>query len=142
MKANILVVAILLGLSTATCAKAVIFDCPKMIDILQTVDTPDKSWEQVADAGLPQASLLTVAVYTQHPSDAGSLVPDFSKKNAQTEVTIWRLPPDSAPYWMACVYTNSRILLAKKISPEAKQCSLTEALRDQQPNGVVSFVCE
>jgi hypothetical protein len=57
-------------------------------------------------------------------------------------VTVWRLPPDSAPYWMACVYVNSRTLLAKKIPTEAKQCILTEALRGQQANGVVSFVCE
>lgn len=123
-------------------ATAVIFDCPRTVDIQQTVYPPDSSWESVADAGLPPASLQTVAVYTEHPAEAGSLVPDETKKIAQTEVTVWRLPPDSAPYWMACVYVNSRTLLAKKIPTEAKQCILTEALRGKQANGVVSFVCE
>ncbi len=135
---------LILALLFPTCAIArpATFECPKVIDIQQTVTGADSAWERVPDTGLLPASLMTIAVYTGHPSESGSLVPDSNKRNAQAEVTIWRLPRDSAPYWMACVYANSRTLLAKQIPAEAKQCSLTTALRGQQANGVVSFVCE
>ncbi|MYM26199.1 hypothetical protein GTP46_26575 [Duganella sp. FT135W] len=123
-------------------AMPLIFDCPRVIDIEQTTLVADKTWELVQDADLPPASLTTVAVYTQHPSDGGNLAPDHSEKTADTEITSWRLPPDFAPYWAACVYIHSRILLAKRIPAEARQCHLTEALRANKPNGVLSFVCE
>ncbi|NYE61187.1 hypothetical protein FHW58_002339 [Duganella sp. 1224] len=132
-----MLIAALLGLATA-----VAFDCPRQIDIQQTTRTADRAWEQVTDHGLPPAALQTVAVYADHPAEDGSLVPDATTTTARTAVTLWRLPPDSAPYWMACVYSNSRVLLAKKIPAEARQCALTAALREQQADDVVSFVCQ
>lgn len=123
-------------------AAPVIFDCPRVIDIEQTSRTVDQTWQLVVDSELPPASLATIAVYTQHPSDGGNLVPDHIEKFDQSQVTTWRLPPDSAPYWMACVYTQSRILLAKPIPADAMQCRLTESLRTQQPSGVIAFLCE
>lgn len=123
-------------------AVPLIFDCPRVIDIEQTTHAADKAWELVQDSELPPSTLTTVAVYAQHPSDGGNLLPDHSDKTADTAITTWRLPPDSAPYWAACVYSNSRILLTKRIPTEARQCHLTEALRAQKPNGVLSFVCE
>ena len=130
------------ALLLAAVAAPLIFDCPRVIDIEQTTQATDKTWERVADSELPPATLTTVAVYTQHPSDGGNLVPDHIDKTADSATTTWRLPPDSAPYWMACVYANSRILLAKPIPAEARACRLTETLRAQQSNGVRSFVCE
>jgi hypothetical protein len=128
--------------ATAAAAPPIVFDCPRVIDIAQTTLTSDPAWELVADTELPPATLSTVAVYTQHPSDGGNLVADQTERTEQTEVTWWRLPPDSAPYWMACVYHHSRILLAKPVPLEARQCRLTSALRGQQPAEVLSFVCE
>jgi hypothetical protein len=142
MRCPRLIAASLLGSALAARASPIIFDCPRMIDIEQTTHASDRKWELVPDQGLPPAALLTVAVYTQHPSDAGNLVPDQNERTAETETTSWRLPRDSAPYWVACVYANSRILLAKQVPIEAKQCRLTEALHDQKTSGVLSFVCE
>lgn len=130
--------ALLLAAVTAP----MIFDCPRVIDIEQATQVADKTWELVADSELPPATLTTVAVYTQHPSDGGNLVPDHIDKTDDTATTTWRLPPDSAPYWMACVYTSSRVLLAKRIPAEARLCHLTEALRANKPSDVLSFVCE
>lgn len=129
--------------SSMASAAPLTFDCPKSLNITQQQGTlADQSWEQVMDQGLGAASLLTIAVYSDHPSKLGSLVPDQTRRAVKTEITTWRLAPDPAPYWMACVYANSRILLAKPIPKEAKQCRLTQALLKQQVNGVVSFVCD
>jgi hypothetical protein len=136
-----LVVASLLSTLPAAAAPLV-FDCPRVIDIAQTTHTSDRSWEQVTDSELPPATLTTVTVYTEHPSDGGNLVPDQTERHDETEVTLWRLPPDSAPYWMACVYRQSRILLAKPIPLQARQCRLTTTLPGQQAGDVVFFVCE
>jgi hypothetical protein len=130
------------ALLLAAIAAPLIFDCPRVVDIEQTTHAADKAWQLVTDSELPPATLATVAVYTQHPSDGGNLVPDHSDNTAETVTTTWRLPPDSAPYWMACVYTNSRIVLAKRIPTEARQCHLTEIQRAQKTSGVLSFVCE
>jgi hypothetical protein len=137
----LLVAASLLACLPAAAAP-VIFDCPRVIDIAQTTRTSDRSWELVADSELPPATLSTVAVYTQHPSDGGNLVPDQTERQDDTEVTLWRLPHDSAPYWLACAYRQSRIMLAKPIPLEARQCRLTTTLPGQQAGEVVSFVCE
>lgn len=141
MRYPLLVAASLLACLPAAAAP-VIFDCPRVIDIAQTTRTSDRSWELVADSELPPATLSTVAVYTQHPSDGGNLVPDQTERQDDTEVTLWRLPHDSAPYWLACAYRQSRIMLAKPIPLEARQCRLTTTLPGQQAGEVVSFVCE
>lgn len=137
-----LVVASLLAcLAAAAVGAPTIFDCPRVIDLAQTTRTSDRAWVLVADSELPPATLTTVALYTQHPSDGGNLVPDQTERLDDTEVTLWRLPPDSAPYWMACVYRHSRILLAKPIPLAARQCRLTTTLAGQQAGDVLSFVC-
>jgi hypothetical protein len=132
----------LLGYLSLAGAAPAIYDCPRIIDIEQTTRTTDATWELVTDSELPPPSLSSVTVYTQHPSDAGNLVADQTENLDQTQITTWRLPADSAPYWMACIYTHSRVVLAKPIPLEARQCRLTEALRGQKTNGVLSFTCE
>ncbi len=132
----------LLGLTFSTYAAPIKIDCPQTIKIDQSTDTEDTSWEMIPDAGLPPASLITIAVYTQHPSESGTLVADQSSRSAETQTTTWRLPADFAPYWAACVYSTSRVLLAKKLPDNLKQCTLTEALRGQKANGVVAFLCQ
>lgn len=130
------------GIACAGSAAATTFDCPRTLDVEQTVTPADKSWDQVVDRGIGLASLQTIAVYTDHPSKSGNLVPDQTRQSGQTEVTVWRLPKDPAPYWMACVYANSRMMLAKQVPKDARQCQMTEALLNKKSNGVISFICD
>jgi len=139
---NITAVLIACCLAYAGSAAAITFDCPRTLEIQQTATLADKSWDQVADRGIGPASLQTIAVYTDHPSKSGSLVPDQTKQSGQMEITIWRLPQDPAPYWMACIYANSRVMLAKSVPKDAKQCQMTESLLNKKPNGVISFICK
>jgi hypothetical protein len=130
------------ALTSVAQATAITLDCPKTVEIRQTISTSDTSWEQAADPDLPPAALLTVSVYIEHPSESASLMPEMAEKTEHTDITIWRLPPDSAPYWMACIYINSRTLLAKKLPLTTKQCRLTETGRGQPDHAVQSFTCE
>jgi hypothetical protein len=81
-------------------------------------------------------------VFSDHPDKLGRLVPDQTKRAANTDVTTWMLPPNVAPYWVACVYSNSRVLLAKPLPRQATRCQMTEAVLHKKTNGIVSFVCD
>lgn len=137
-----LFVMCLSGCAQAAWAAPITIQCPQTISVQQTTDARNDEWEPIADEGLTAPSLISIAVYVGHPGEAGTLVPDQTINSTAGETTIWHLAPDSRPYWVACIYTNSRLLLGKRIPDSAGQCYLKEALRGKKKNGVISFECE
>ena len=116
-------------------------ECPRAIAVPQPVAAPDPAWEAVANKRLPPPTLVNVEVYADHPNKMGALVPDDTQRTSQAEVSTWSLPADSTPYWMACVYSDSRTLLVRQMPTEVKRCILTVALLQKRRNGITSFIC-
>lgn len=116
--------------------------CPQTISISETTSQPFPGWEAVANSRLPAPSLINIEIYANHPSKAGALVPDQTSHADQAELSFWNFPPDDeTPYWMACVYTDTRLLLVRPIPKQTRQCKLTTALLKQKRNGILSFTC-
>jgi hypothetical protein len=116
-------------------------DCPPTISVNQSIAAPLPTWEALANSRLPMPSLIDIEVYAGHPSKSGALVPDQTSRTNQAEISLWNLPPDETPYWMACVYADTRVLLIRPLPKQTRQCKLTTALLRQKRNGIVGFTC-
>jgi hypothetical protein len=138
----LLAALVLCGLGGVAAGAPTNFDCPKSLAVTQSVATSAGGWEVVGTPANKLTALENIQVFTDHPSKMGNLIPDQTKRHAKTEVTTWMLAPDPMPYWIACVYSESRAVLARPIPKAAKQCRMTESVVDGKLNGIASFVCE
>ena len=138
----ILTAALMFSRCDAVHAAATPLTCPPTITVAQTISEPVPGWESVASNRLLAPHLINVEIYADHPSKAGALVPDQTSRTNQAELATWNFPPDDGtPYWMACVYADTRVLLVRQIPRQTRQCKLTTNLLRQKRNGIAAFTC-
>ncbi len=139
-----LMIAASAAASLAAAAAPVKYDCPSTVAVAEQPKAPDASWEAMLDSGRAGYPLDAVAVYSGHPREMASLVPDSSKKVKLHQITTWEFPePDPRGIWMACMYGNSHAMLVRKVQADAKRCRFTELLfKGGGRERIESFVCE
>jgi hypothetical protein len=117
--------------SGCTRASAVDFSCPPTLQSTQSAQDAQEGW-QAADTGAA-AALQSAELLSGDPADNASQVPDDASKDAKIETIVWNLVPNpNEPLWISCTYTNTRLVLVKRIPETAKQCVATY---DLLPNG-------
>jgi hypothetical protein len=119
------------NLTTTACAKELTIACPQSIDVTQSA-TPVKGWETVDEA--TPIVLDRVAVYSGHPREKASLVPDGDEDMFNTKHDVWTLHRKSKDddFWISCVYINTTIMLVKKV-PQSSNAVIVEY--DNHPGG-------
>ena len=115
--------------------------CPATLAVDQKVEAL-AGWEVVIDA--KSFPLDRVALYSGHPSEKATLVPDESSPRAGGSIDRWtftRSPNESI--WLACVYSGTGAILAQRLGDSIKGCAVDY---ETTPSGtrqrVVSVSCQ
>lgn len=129
--------------SGAKAANTMNFDCPAQLSSVEVANEAYPNWELLIDQGKPSRQLDTVIVFDGNPSGMGALVPDQSSSQGTSMRSTWVLADPQTEYWMACIYRNSRAMLARRLPTLLKSCTLTNKVqKDGRVGSVVSFACD
>lgn len=130
MNRSALLAFAVLFVSTAALAAENEYQCPDQIEASSGSAKAPKGFEVWEDKQ-EKFFLDGVTMYSGHPKDMASLVPDISDKQSDG----WTISPDDKyGYWIACSYKNTTQVLIKKIGAGIKSCSVRRA-----PEGDHSF---
>ena len=98
--------------------------CPSRIEVTEAVLPTDSSWSVILDQGERGYLLESMRVYSGHPHNLGNLIPDETTTGNGQRKYLWHL--NNEDFWVACVYSNTRSLLAKQLPNDLSVCELTE----------------
>jgi hypothetical protein len=97
--------------------------CPERISTAQTLSQPVADWTNQMDA--TPNMLAGVTFYDGPPKDMASLVPDETHIKGKL-LASWDLTPNPGrQYWLACVYSGTRVTLARSLPKELRTCTVT-----------------
>lgn len=103
--------------------------CPESPAVEESFRGVDAEWEVVRDEGKRGVHLVSVSVYDGHPSGMATLVPTTSSEKNRKRISRWHLAPNSeAGYWVACNYSNTLLMIAKRVPSSAGVCEVSETL--------------
>ena len=126
----------------ATSAHAIDYLCPKRM----TVETQSAAEvDGVESLNLDTTQLAHdahyidgISLYLGHPRDMAQLVPD--NENQSTDISIWSTPANKENYWMACHYTSTSLIYAKKIQANTASCSVMKS--GTHPKNILGLTCK
>jgi hypothetical protein len=114
---------LLLGALAASLAVAGDVGCPERISTTQTLAQTVPGWTNQMDA-TPNL-LAGVTFYDGPPKELASLVPDETHAKGKL-LASWQLFPNPGrQYWLACIYSGTRITLARPLPKELRACTVT-----------------
>jgi len=116
-------ISLSLGLmSLAAQAAPLVLSCPATLTVADSAQAP-AGWEAVPSAQ-PHA-FHNVSLFSGHPREMASLVPDKQNRSGQQLVSTWSLPGGSQPYWLACGYAQTTLQLAQRLPAGLSRCTAT-----------------
>jgi hypothetical protein len=85
-------------------------NCPDAILATEATSAALGPWEAVIDESKGGRTLEQIRVYTGHPREMGSLMPDNAIKRSGKLVSTWQLasPDARGGYWLGCAYRIRR----------------------------------
>ncbi len=98
--------------------------CPDVISVNQALKTPLAGWTSTIDSSPNRLSGVTF--FDGPPEEKASLVNDRTTKAAGKEIAIWHF--DLRPkreIWIACGYSGTSVVLAKRLPPKTAACQVT-----------------
>lgn len=115
--------------------------CPATIAQSALADDLPQGW--VVHGASGELRLLSAAFYEGDPVGLGSLAPESTHRNGQTEISIWRFGPgDSARAWIGCHYRDATTVVARPLPPGLHQCTTILQLTTLgDPAGPLSVLC-
>jgi len=119
--------ALIVGLRFFACpepASAQEIYCPESISVEQTVATIPEGWTVRQDEAA--STLEGITFYSGPPEEKASLVYDqWTKRNGLT-YGVWHFQSRAShPTWLSCRYTFTRVVLAKQLSADTSECTVT-----------------
>ena len=129
-----------LGLAISRCPAGEL-TCPPSITSNETITVQRVGWEAIATPQLHK--LENAQVYDGHPNEMASLVPDQSASRGHVHRATWFLAAErERDTWIGCSYKNSSLLLAQKVSANARRCVLTYQRKGKsQPGELTGVEC-
>jgi hypothetical protein len=99
-------------------------ECPQTVVVKQELPEAATPWETFQEQ-VP-SRLMSVAVFEGHPKERATLVPDAEATKGGKQVYTWRLPANTAhPYWLACGYDRTSVILVRPLDPGVSSCQVT-----------------
>jgi hypothetical protein len=110
-------------LALAWNALAVEYRCPESIETEQKLLKPSlPEWSSMNDRMNRQQRLEQISVFSGHPRDGASLVPDNVNEKNDPFWTLERSKKET--YWIGCFYSQSTVRLVREIAPNLTRCTL------------------
>lgn len=109
-------------MSLSAQAAPLVLSCPATVSVADSAQAP-AGWEAVPSAQ-PHA-FSNVSLFSGHPREMASLVPDKQSRSGKQLVSTWSLPGGSEPYWLACGYTQTTQQLAQRLPAGLSRCTAT-----------------
>ncbi|SFU78666.1 hypothetical protein SAMN05216350_105104 [Polaromonas sp. YR568] len=103
-------------------AAPVVLTCPSTLAVAESAKPP-AGWEAVP-AGHPRA-FSNLGLFSGHPREMASLVPDKQNRSGKQLLSTWNLPGGSERYWLACGYTQSALQAAQPLPAGLTRCTAT-----------------
>lgn len=130
-----LAASIALG-NTASAAGADDIVCPATI-LASTAVTTAEGWEPVG--GAAEFRLEQTQLYVGNPADDRPLPPEADSGDEPR----WRLSGNNqGDTWVGCTYSNTTVVLARKLDPRLTQCVVKRETVERQGKGTDSHTVE
>jgi hypothetical protein len=116
--------------------------CPQSISVKQTLANIPEGWTAGHD-DMPNR-WEGATFYSGPPEEKASLVYDRWTKSSGTESGIWHFARNSSPaIWLSCRYSFTNITLAKQLSPDTTECTMTYTARTSslEPLEIQKIAC-
>jgi len=98
--------------------------CPPEVATVQTSSAAPEGWDVFIDTVNAKHFLESISLYSGHPREMASLVPD-NEGDSSDDSSVWTLfPENSRSYWVACKYHDTDIMLIKSFAI-TKSCIVT-----------------
>ncbi len=122
-KTNCIIIATTL-ISVARTSYAEIISCPDQIQTDPRV-SEIRGWELLAQPA--QHYFENAGIYSGHPREQASLVPD-EQISGKKLTARWSLPPDSQhAYWLGCSYRGTTVMAVRQLDPRYRSCTIEYA---------------
>lgn len=110
--------------------------CPATI-LASTAVTTAEGWEPVG--GAAEFRLAQTQLYLGNPADDRRLPPE----DDSADDPRWRLPDSkNGEAWIGCTYSNTTVVLARKLDPRLTQCMVKRETVERQGKGADSNTME
>ncbi|PTT87821.1 hypothetical protein DBR42_10890 [Pelomonas sp. HMWF004] len=120
--------ALLLESACAT-EEAEVLRCPDSPAVEESFRDVDPAWEVMRDEGKRGIHLTSISIYDGHPSGMATLVPNATNVKNKKRISRWELAPTSgAGYWFSCNYSNTQLMVARRVPNTARVCEVGETL--------------
>jgi len=127
MRATTCLAILLLPGACHSAESELVFTCPKAFPAIQA--SIDQGWQslevgdsQTAPARGLSTNLLGMALYSGHPRERASLVPDEDKSMKGTgRLASWKFHGE---HWVGCNYANSLKMLIRPLPGTATECEM------------------
>ncbi|WP_227245141.1 STY0301 family protein [Paraburkholderia caribensis] len=95
--------------------------CPSSIEVSQFVSQPVPEGWEVRTEPLGN-NLAGVAFFDGDPKANASLIPVREERKNKNSVAIWEFKENTKPFWLACRYINTEIVLARPLPDRYRVC--------------------
>ena len=127
MRASIRLAILLLPVASHSTELELVFTCPKSFPAVQA--STDQAWKslevsegQTAPARVLPMRLTGMALYSGHPRERASLVPDDDKRmKGIGRMASWKFQGE---HWVGCNYANSGNMLIRPLPVSATACEM------------------
>jgi hypothetical protein len=109
-------------MSLAAQAAPLALSCPATLSVAASAQAP-AGWEAVPSAQ-PHA-FNGVGLFSGHPREMASLVPDKQSRSGKRRLSTWSLPGGSDRYWLACGYAQTTLQVAQRLPAGLSRCTAT-----------------
>jgi len=120
-------------------AAPLVFTCPATLAVTESAQAP-AGWETVA-AGQPH-TFNGISLFSGHPREMASLVPDKQSRSGKQLLSSWSLPGGSERYWLACGYAQTTVQAARRLPAGLSRCTATHTGPASALQGSPEVRCE
>lgn len=96
--------------------------CPATISVAASAQAP-AGWEAVPSA--QPSAFNSITLFSGHPREMASLVPDKQDRSGKQLVSTWKLPGGTERYWLACGYAQTTLQVAQRLPAGLSRCTAT-----------------
>ena len=99
-----------------------LIECPQSLEVKSVASAPD-GWHII---DMKQENVLErVGLFSGHPSNGASLVPDKSQTRNGESKDVWAFSPISEEeQWLACFYYGTSLVVAQPVGLHATRCEV------------------
>jgi hypothetical protein len=109
-------------MNPAAHAAPLVLNCPATVSVAASAQAP-AGWEAVPST--QPLSFNNIGLFSGHPREMASLVPDTQRRSGKQLLSAWRLPGASERYWLACSYTQTTLQITQRLPAGLTRCTAT-----------------